>query len=215
MQEQAYHYIRNNIASCKYLPKQLISESQLQKELGFSRTPVREAIGRLAQEGLLVVYPKRGIMVSGISISDIQHIFEVRTLLEPYVLRTYHDNLDMDRIREFSNIFHEYCNGSRKGTLDFYRLDDEFHAALLSSLENEYFLALYKRIHTQSTRLRIMSGKFVESRLQRTMEEHAEIADACLEQNWERAAKAMEVHLINSKRSSLETILKNNISDIF
>ena len=53
----------------------MLSESLLREELGFSRTPVREAIGRLAQEGLVRVYPKRGIMVSPISIGDIHKIF--------------------------------------------------------------------------------------------------------------------------------------------
>ena len=221
MQAQAYRYIRENIATCKYLPKQLISESQIQSELGFSRTPVREAIGRLAQEGLLIVYPKRGIMVSGISITDIHKIFEVRSMLEPYTLRTYHENLDMDQIQYFADIFHEYCDRDRSqeqsfDLLDnFYQLDDKFHSTILSALENEYLLALYERIHTQSIRLRVMSGKFVEARLQRTMEEHLEISNACLDRNWEKAAQAMEVHLVNSKKSSLETILKSNIPDIF
>ena len=78
--------------ACEYAPNQLLSESLLQEELGFSRTPVREAISRLAQEGLLKVFPKRGIVVSGITVSDIRMIFEVRTLVEPYALRTCGDN---------------------------------------------------------------------------------------------------------------------------
>ena len=82
MQNQAYQFIRKKIERCEYAPNDMLSESLLREELGFSRTPVREAIGRLAQEGLVRVYPKRGIMVSAISIGDIHQIFEVRALVE-------------------------------------------------------------------------------------------------------------------------------------
>ena len=212
MQNQAYQFIRKKIADCEYAPNQMLSEAQLQEELGFSRTPVREAIGRLAQEGLLRVFPKRGIMVSGISINDIHKIFEVRALVEPYALRTYHQNLNLEEIKRFSQIFHSYTGG--QGEPDFYRLDDAFHAMLISAVENDYLLDLYDRIHTQSVRLRIMSGQFIESRIQHTMQEHAQIAAACLEQNWEQAAQAMTEHLRYSKESSLATILKNSVPDI-
>ena len=68
MQNQAYQFIRKKIERCEYAPNDMLSESLLREELGFSRTPVREAIGRLAQEGLERVYKKRCIMVSAISI---------------------------------------------------------------------------------------------------------------------------------------------------
>ena len=213
MQDQAYQFIRQKIASCEYLPKQMLSESQLQEELGFSRTPVREAIGRLAQEGLLQVFPKRGIMVSGISIQDIHQIFEVRSLLEPYALRMYHSDLDLEEIKRFSDLFHAYSNDSAH--VNFYELDDQFHALLLASMKNDYLVELYDRIRTQSVRLRIMSGEFIQSRIDQTMKEHAQIADACLAQNWEEAAQAMTEHLRYSKESSLATILQNSTPDIF
>ena len=95
------------------------------------------------------------------------------------------------------------------GSREFYQLDDQFHSLLVSVLENEYLRDLYSRIQTQNIRLRVMSGQFIESRLQRTMAEHAEIAGACLEKNWERAAIAMSKHLQYSEESSLATLLKS------
>ena len=58
IQSEAYEYIKKKIMMCEYLPNQLLSESILQEELGCSRTPVREAIRRLEQEGLATVLPK-------------------------------------------------------------------------------------------------------------------------------------------------------------
>lgn len=208
MQSQAYEFIKRKITMCEYPPNQLLSEAVLQAELGFSRTPVREAIGRLEQEGLLKVFPKRGIVVSGFTISDISMIFEVRRLVEPYTLRNYGNRLDMDKIAEFSQIFHKHANAEE--FTGFYELDDEFHSALVSVLPNEYLCDLYSRIQTQIIRLRVMSGQLIESRLQRTMAEHAEIADACLSHNWDRAALAMVQHLHFSEESSLATLLKSH-----
>ena len=67
IQSEAYEYIKKKIMMCEYLPNQLLSESILQEELGCSRTPVREAIRRLEQEGLATVLPKRGIVTGCIS----------------------------------------------------------------------------------------------------------------------------------------------------
>ena len=214
MQSQAYEFIKRKITMCEYAPNQLLSEAVLQAELGFSRTPVREAIGRLEQEGLLKVFPKRGIIVSGFTISDISMIFEVRRLVEPYTLRNYGSRLVMDKIAEFAKIFREHLDADE--FTGFYELDDQFHSTLVAALPNEYLCDLYSRIQTQIIRLRVMSGQLIESRLQRTMAEHTEIAEACLEHNWERAALAMVQHLHYSEESSLATLLKgyNNASII-
>ncbi len=210
MQNQAYQFIRKKIESCEYAPNDMLSESLLREELGFSRTPVREAIGRLAQEGLVRVYPKRGIMVSSISIGDIHQIFEVRSLVEPYALSAYHDKLNLSEIERFSEAFHAYAGGED----DIYGIDDRFHETLISAMENDYLLELYDRIHVQSVRLRVLSGRLIESRIRDTMAEHARIADACLARDWQAAALAMTEHLRCSKESSLAAILKNSGQEI-
>lgn len=212
MQNQAYQFIRKKIERCEYAPNDMLSESLLREELGFSRTPVREAIGRLAQEGLVRVYPKRGIMVSAISIGDIHQIFEVRSLVEPYAIRAHHDRIDLAEIENFAEIFRAYDGGERCS--DIYGVDDRFHAALISAMENDYLLELYDRIHVQSVRLRVLSGRFIESRIRDTMAEHARIAEACLARDWQGAALAMTEHLRCSKESSLAAILKNSRQEI-
>ena len=173
---------------------------------------MREAIGRLAQEGLVRVYPKRGIMVSAISIGDIHQIFEVRALVEPYALAAHHDKLDLAAIARFSEAFHAYGGGGSGD--DIYGIDDRFHETLISAIENDYLLELYDRIHVQSVRLRVLSGRLIESRIRDTMAEHARIADACLARDWQGAALAMTEHLRCSKESSLAAILKNSGQEI-
>ncbi len=207
MQQQAYHYIKQKIATCQYAPNQMISESQLREELGFSRTPVREAVGRLVQEGLLTVFPKRGIVVSGISLGDVYKIFEVRILLEPYILRSCHDRIDLGRMRYYQSIFHSFDPEQTEVEESLFGLDDGFHELMMQALDNQYLLELYARIQTQNIRLRIMSGSNIRYRIRDTMAEHAQIADACLKGEWEEAAKAMEHHLHRSRDSALAILL--------
>lgn len=126
MQSKAYDFIKRKITMCEYAPNQLLSEAVLQEELGFSRTPVREAIGRLEQEGLLKVFPKRGIVVSGFTISDISKIFEVRRLVEPYALRNYGSRLDLTEVARFSEIFHAHMQSNECGSREFYQLVTSF-----------------------------------------------------------------------------------------
>ena len=207
MQNQAYQFIRKKIERCEYAPNDMLSESLLREELGFSRTPVREAIGRLAQEGLVRVYPKRGIMVSPISIGDIHKIFEVRALVEPYALTAHNDKIDLAELARFSEIFHSYSGGGEDG--EIYDVDDRFHETLIAAIENDYLIELCDRIHVQSVRLRVLSGRLIESRIRDTMAEHARIADACLALDWRGAALAMTEHLRRSKESSLAAIMRN------
>lgn len=201
MQSTAYDFIRRKIVFCEYAPNQLLSEVQLQEELGCSRTPVREAISRLSQEGLLTVFPKQGIVVSGFTFSDISMIFEVRMLVEPYALRTYGERINQEELRRFDNIFRNHT--SEILDKEFYQQDDKFHSLLISALPNAYLKDLYAKIQTQNTRLRILSGNTVSQRAHSTVEEHLQIIAACLVPDWESAAQAMQIHLQRSKESSL------------
>lgn len=208
IQSEAYEYIKKKIMMCEYLPNQLLSESILQEELGCSRTPVREAIRRLEQEGLATVLPKRGIVVSGFSIGDIRSIFEVRMLIEPYAVQAYGEALDLKELRRFLELFQRWENPNNRW--EFYQLDDEFHEFLISGLANEYLHDLYGRIQTQNVRLRVMSGQMIASRLDRTVREHEDIARVCLEKNWELAAEKIRWHLECSRTSYFEAIVQNN-----
>ena len=207
MQARAYDFIKQKITLCQYAPGQLLSEAQLREELGFSRTPVREALGRLQHEGLLEVLPKRGVRIADFSIRDVCMIYEVRMLVEPYVLRTCGSHLDPDELGRYSALFRQHL-ADAPGT-DFFDLDDQFHTMLISALQNDYLRELYQRIQTQNTRVRITSGSRITSRQGDTMQEHLAITDACLAGDWEAAAKAMEHHLENSRKAALDTVLQS------
>ncbi len=84
---EAYQRIKQQIVSLKLPPGAIIVEADLQRELGLGRTPIREALQRLAQERLVVVLPRRGMFVSDIGITDLQRLFEMRLALEDLAVR--------------------------------------------------------------------------------------------------------------------------------
>ena len=84
---EAYQRIKQQIVSLQLPPGAIIVEADLQRELGLGRTPIREALQRLAQERLVVVLPRRGMFVADIGITDLQRLFEIRLALEDLAVR--------------------------------------------------------------------------------------------------------------------------------
>ncbi len=205
--QYAYDFIKKRILSCEYAPGLHLNEQQLCEAMGgISRTPVRDAVSRLEQEGLLDILPKKGILVSELRFGDINRIFEVRMLLEPYVLRRYGNNLDTDQLRYFAQIMSDHT----KIPFDsFYDLDDQFHNFVMSAMHNQYLIDAYQNISNLNQRLRMLSGTLVENRLADTFTEHRAIIRACQQQNWELAAEAMTQHLEASRISTFQMIAKN------
>lgn len=201
---QAYNTIKDKIIRCEYAPNELISEEALREELGVSRTPIRDALSRLEQEGLLKILPKKGIMVSGLSLSEINSIFEIRMLFEPYVLSVYGYRLDDDKMLEFYN---KCTQGGVLEEEQFYQMDNEFHSFLIHASANRYIQHTYELIQNQNRRFRIMTGEQGDDRLARSNREHLAIIEACLRKDWSAASTAMEEHLRQSKNSTFELLL--------
>lgn len=87
LREQAYHQLRDLIVRLEFAPGDVLREEDLQKQLEIGRTPIREALQRLAREHFVTVIPRRGMFVSGIEVSELSLLFETRTVLEPYAAR--------------------------------------------------------------------------------------------------------------------------------
>ena len=78
----AYHHIRQKIITCEYAPGAFLNEEMLTEDMNLSRTPVRDALSRLEQEGLIQIRSKRGIMVTPLSVREINMIYEMRLLYD-------------------------------------------------------------------------------------------------------------------------------------
>ena len=81
-------------------PNDILSEMMLMEEIDASRTPIREALNMLAQEQLVQIIPKKGIMVLPLTMKEIAMTFEARLLMEPYIIENYSKYIDMDKLLE-------------------------------------------------------------------------------------------------------------------
>lgn len=204
----AYNAIRQKIISCEYAPGTFLNEELLTDELHLSRTPIRDALGRLEQEGLIEIKPKRGITVSPLTISDVNMIFEIRTIYETYILRNYGVLIPEKQLNNFYSIFlHQNENSACFQDNDyFYELDADFHSMIVNSCPNIYLRKNYALMQTQNERFRHMTGNQSNHRLEATFREHLDITLACLQKDWTAAADKMAYHLEQSKKSTFQLI---------
>ena len=204
----AYNKIRQKIVTCEYAPGTFLNEEILTEALGLSRTPIRDALSRLEQEGLIEIRPKRGIIVKSLTVSDVNMIFEVRNLYEPYILKNYGSLLPVERLHGFYDIFLHTDSNSEcfKNNDYFYELDSDFHLMIVRSCPNVYIQNNYSLILTQNARFRYMTGNVSNNRLEDTFKEHLDIIRPCLQKNWDEAAEKMLYHLEESKKSTFQLI---------
>lgn len=208
LKNQAYNLIKEHIVSCEYAPGSFLIESELIRQIGASRTPIREALNKLEQENLVRILPKRGVQVCEITMSTLNDIYEVRMLMEPYIIRNYAHRLERealekerDRIRNSEELY-----SSSAG----YALDNDLHQMLINASQNTYLIGTMKQIFVQNHRLRILSGIKVKSRNDITKNEHIRIFDCLLANDIEGAAEAMRKHLINSRQAAVDAMSASN-----
>lgn len=211
LRDQAYDQIKRRIIDCIYAPGSVINEEQLQNEFSVSRTPIREALTLLAHEGFVQIMPKKGIRIARLTLNDVRHVFEVRMLLEPYILRQYGPAMGEQRLRELKQRHLALMDaGTTPPTTAFLdtvnALDYELHSTLTGAANNPYLSDLRGIVLAQNSRLRVLTGQKLKRRYQQTLSEHLAILDALLEGDTERAAACMEEHLKESERAAFIAI---------
>jgi len=217
IREAAYRYIQRKILSGELGAGDLVSESSLAKELGSSRTPVREAIGQLAAEGLLEQIPARGTVVVQLSRSDIVDLYELREALEVYaVSKVARDGLvgsHIGRLREYAEEPLRLCEElERSGRL---RLDGEqmqrfmaadlaFHSLLIRCAGNRRILKVLSSTRLLIRIFSIHRQGHDSAQLRQIYAYHSGILDAVLNRRPEEAARLETEHIRASCQERLE-----------
>jgi DNA-binding GntR family transcriptional regulator len=205
LKDRAYMLIKNKIVKCEYLPNQFLVETDLMKIVGASRTPIREALNKLEQDGLITILPKRGVMVNDITLAAVNEIFEVRFLVEPYMIQTYGKLIPESIIRKQLELVNEVGHAvySERG----YVIDNELHQLFINTSGNAYLITLMDKVYSQNHRLRILSGMHQETRAQETLAEHEQVLKYMLIKDYDKAAEAMRIHLMNAKMSAIQAMM--------
>jgi DNA-binding GntR family transcriptional regulator len=151
--ERAYRRLEELIATLQLPPGDVLSETALAQRLGIGRTPVREALQRLAGEGMVTVLPRRGILVSELDFGRHLRLLEVRRELERLIARSAARRATGDERRAFAELAAALEEAAAAGdAVGFMRLDRRFNAMTLAAAHNEFAAKAMRHIQGLSRR---------------------------------------------------------------
>jgi DNA-binding GntR family transcriptional regulator len=200
--DRAYLTLLEEIQSGELRPGAVLAEVEQAARLGVSRTPLREALGRLASDGLVAQASPRVTVVTDIDTADIRDLFVVRRALEETAARLAAGTASA----EFADLAREFAAIEPAGEPDrYYALIARFDAALDTAVGNDYLTGALKNVRTHLVRVRRLA-RDNPARLAASVGEHRLIAAAIAAGDADLAAHATHVHLHNALTSILESL---------
>jgi DNA-binding GntR family transcriptional regulator len=187
--DRAYLAIRGLIVSLELPPGAVIDERELMQRLGLGRTPVREALRRLAQEQLVEVFPRRGMFVTNVDVRDLARISEVRLALEPEAARLAADRATDDERDELAALGDRIKRGA-----DLMGLDEQIHRAIYAAAHNDLLEKTLGEYYVLALRIWAIALDRAED-LEDAVEAHRDLIQAIVVGNGERAAATMRAHV--------------------
>lgn len=205
LSDKAYQLIRHKIITLELPPLSAIDEQQLMEELELGRTPIREALQRLAAENLVSIAPRRGIFVAEISLTDLQKIFELRMNLEGFCARLAARRITPSQLNKMKGVMAELDLVPDKDCRALMSIDEQFHNLLYEAADNEFLSNTLGSLHALSFRIWHM----VLDRLgnvRTAMEQHINITNA-LEQGEELEAERLLQQHISDFQAEIKSVL--------
>ena len=202
----AYEIIKEDIVCNKIKPGTLLVERQICEALNTSRTPVREAIQKLANENLIEFVPGMGAFVSNITYNDIIEIYDIRAMLEGLAAErcTLHIRPDEHRQLEANMLMLE--EATQKNDYDgFIEQDIRFHQIIVNCARNERLKRLVGNYMDQARRITYLI-RDDRDRIKLSLKQHAVIHRAIQANDPQQAFEGMKAHLLNSKDYHIENL---------
>ena len=206
LREIAYERLKEAIKYADLQPGEVLSEVRLSNILGISRTPVREAIQQLAQEGLLEIIPGRAVIVPNLSIRELREVVHIRSLLEPELGRLAAQLATPEDVEALLVVCQEMQQAAEDDDRDAWsKADMKFHDTFINTCPNELLKKtvrqLYNRMHHVAT-----SRRTTQARLLACTREHLAIAEAIAAGHAERAGQAVTEHIHQMQNALFEEL---------
>ena len=193
LSEQAYLRIRDKIVRLEMAPGDVIREDVLQAELGIGRTPIREALQRLARDQFVTVIPRRGMLVSGIDVMELSMLYETRAILEPYAMRLAAARGKQEHWEAMAD---NLQNARRPGVTndELMSIDRKCHEIVWDAAGNRFLTDTLDMMYAQSDRLWHLYIADVAD-MRHAVEEHTEMYQALAAGDGDKAAALAEAHV--------------------
>jgi DNA-binding GntR family transcriptional regulator len=210
LRELVFESLREAIISGRLKPGERMMEIQMAEEMGVSRTPVREAIRKLELEGLVVMIPRKGAYVAGLSLKDIVEVFEIRGALEGLAAELAAERITDDELENLERYLVRITEDIEKGDLGkVVETDTDFHTQLYKASRNDWLLQIINNLREQIQRFRTTSLSY-PGRMKEAVEEHRQIVEAISSRNGKLARKLAYEH-IEKAENSLMSMIQNGI----
>ena len=209
--EEAYLQIRDRIVSLDLPPGSVVEEARLRQELAIGRTPIREALQRLAHERLVRSVPHRGTFVTDVNITDLARITEVRVVIEGHASRLAAERCgDADR-----NAMRELLGSLRTERIrdqrELMNLDQQIHRQIYRAARNSFLESTLERYFNLSLRLWFLildhEGDH-DVRLRQAVDEHVELLEAIVAGDGDRAEATMRRHVMGFEREIRKALVE-------
>ncbi len=203
LREIVLEALREAIVSGVLEPGERLMEIQLAEEMGVSRTPVREAIRKLELEGFVVMIPRKGAYVAGVSHKDVKDVFEIRAALEGLAAGLAAEKITDEEIEELERVL--YYEKEPDTLEEMVQSDTDFHALLYRASRNERLIGILANLREQIQRFRTTSLA-VPGRTKYAIQEHRSIVDAVARHDVEEAQKLATAHIEYAANTMFEVL---------
>jgi DNA-binding GntR family transcriptional regulator len=203
--QRVYDHLRNEIMGDRLPPGTVLSEVALSKELAVSRGPIREAMGRLAAEGLVTVRPRRGAEVRSITTEELIDSYQVREALEVMAVRLAVSRITDAELATLDEIVGRMSKHAKDNAIaDFFAANAAFHELLCELSGNKKLLEVHRRLAGEIARFQARTLALRGS-LEGSVTEHRAILAAIQLQDVEKAAELTAAHVRVPAQRLLET----------
>lgn len=209
VREQAYEYLKTSILSGRFNPGERLTEEHLAKELGMSRTPIREALHKLESEGLIKPLATRGFIASQDSREDVDELFEIRAVLEGYALRVVCGRVTDGQLSQLEESVKQAEAALHHQALDeVFQWNTRFHDILHEVITDK------RRLYHQMVTMRQYVLRYRKNTLQsfegggRTVDGHRKILMALRLRDADLCERVMREHIQQSKKDALQFLFE-------
>jgi len=209
IRKQVYEYLRDQILNHAITPSSRLVEAQIAKEVGISRTPIREALHLLEKDGFLESVPRVGYFVKKLDLDELDEIFEIRLVIETLVCSRAIEHIDGASIQDLENNIAQSDAALKNNSPQlFLKYDEEFHEILVKSAGSKLLFNLCQQLRRLMLRYRAASIRVIPS-VKAALKGHRRIV-ACLKQ---RDAKGLQAEIIAHLNYSKDDIRKQAIGN--
>ncbi len=206
LSQQAYYLLRDRIVTLALPPGSLVNERELSEEFGLGRTPIRDALRRLADDGLVEVWPRRGIYVGAVDVGDLRDISELRVELEGFTARLAAQRATAPDREDLAHLLEELATTvGETDERELIHLDQRIHRLIYRIARNPFLEAAAERAYVLALRLWFLALERV-ARLEDAVHEHRQLLESIAAGDPVAAATVARTHVEDFERQIRELL---------